>query len=87
MTAILGVIGSLLGTIGGQQLGIVSKAAGTHLDRVSRRRNRSGVCVQPDHQKLTRADSSLSIKMASRLGFDGEIEAVDHPLIYELSPS
>ena len=31
VTAILGVIGSLLGTIGGQQqLGIVSKAAGTH---------------------------------------------------------
>jgi uncharacterized membrane protein YeaQ/YmgE (transglycosylase-associated protein family) len=30
VTALLGVVGSLLGTIGGQQLGIVSKAAGTH---------------------------------------------------------
>ena len=29
-TALLGVVGSLLGTLGGQQLGIVSKAAGTH---------------------------------------------------------
>ena len=30
VTALLGVAGSLLGTLGGQQLGIVSKAAGTH---------------------------------------------------------
>ena len=30
VTALLGVVGSLLGTIGGQQLGIVSTAAGTH---------------------------------------------------------
>ena len=30
VTALLGVVGSLLGTLGGQQLGIVSKAAGTH---------------------------------------------------------
>jgi uncharacterized membrane protein YeaQ/YmgE (transglycosylase-associated protein family) len=30
ITAILGVIGSLLGTWGGQQLGIVSMSAGTH---------------------------------------------------------
>ncbi len=30
VTALLGVIGSLLGTLGGQQLGIVSMAAGTH---------------------------------------------------------
>ena len=30
VTALLGVVGSLVGTIGGQQLGIVSKAAGTH---------------------------------------------------------
>ena len=30
VTALLGVVGSLLGTIGGQQLGIVSKSAGTH---------------------------------------------------------
>ena len=30
VTALLGVVGSLLGTIGGQQLGLVSKAAGTH---------------------------------------------------------
>ena len=30
ITALLGVVGSLLGTLGGQQLGIVSKAAGTH---------------------------------------------------------
>ncbi|MBL8311516.1 MAG: GlsB/YeaQ/YmgE family stress response membrane protein [Burkholderiales bacterium] len=30
VTALLGVVGSLLGTIGGQQLGIVSKTAGTH---------------------------------------------------------
>jgi uncharacterized membrane protein YeaQ/YmgE (transglycosylase-associated protein family) len=30
MTAILGCIGSLLGTYGGQQLGIVSAKAGTH---------------------------------------------------------
>ena len=30
VTALLGVVGSLLGTVGGQQLGIVSKAAGTH---------------------------------------------------------
>ena len=30
VTALLGVVGSLFGTIGGQQLGIVSKAAGTH---------------------------------------------------------
>lgn len=30
VTALLGVVGSLLGTWGGQQLGIVSKAAGTH---------------------------------------------------------
>ncbi len=30
VTAMLGIVGSLLGTIGGQQLGIVSKAAGTH---------------------------------------------------------
>jgi uncharacterized membrane protein YeaQ/YmgE (transglycosylase-associated protein family) len=30
VTAILGVIGSLLGTWGGQQLGIVSAKAGTH---------------------------------------------------------
>ena len=30
VTALLGVVGSLVGTLGGQQLGIVSKAAGTH---------------------------------------------------------
>ena len=30
VTALLGVVGSLFGTIGGQQLGIVSKAAGPH---------------------------------------------------------
>jgi len=30
VTALLGVVGSLAGTLGGQQLGIVSKAAGTH---------------------------------------------------------
>ena len=30
VTALLGVVGSLFGTIGGQQLGIVSKASGTH---------------------------------------------------------
>lgn len=30
VTALLGVVGSLAGTAGGQQLGIVSKAAGTH---------------------------------------------------------
>ncbi len=30
MTAILGCIGSLVGTYGGQQLGIVSAKAGTH---------------------------------------------------------
>jgi uncharacterized membrane protein YeaQ/YmgE (transglycosylase-associated protein family) len=30
MTAILGMIGSLIGTYGGQQLGIVSAKAGTH---------------------------------------------------------
>ena len=30
VTALLGVAGSLLGTLGGQQLGIVSRAAGTH---------------------------------------------------------
>jgi uncharacterized membrane protein YeaQ/YmgE (transglycosylase-associated protein family) len=30
MTAILGMIGSLVGTYGGQQLGIVSAKAGTH---------------------------------------------------------
>ena len=30
VTALLGVAGSLLGTLGGQQLGIVSKTAGTH---------------------------------------------------------
>jgi uncharacterized membrane protein YeaQ/YmgE (transglycosylase-associated protein family) len=30
ITAILGIIGSLLGTLGGQQLGIVSAKAGTH---------------------------------------------------------
>jgi uncharacterized membrane protein YeaQ/YmgE (transglycosylase-associated protein family) len=30
VTALLGIVGSLLGTLGGQQLGIVSKAAGTH---------------------------------------------------------
>ena len=30
VTALLGVVGSLLGTLGGQALGIVSKAAGTH---------------------------------------------------------
>ena len=30
VTAILGMIGSLLGTYGGQQLGIVSAKAGTH---------------------------------------------------------
>ena len=30
VTALLGIAGSLLGTLGGQQLGIVSKAAGTH---------------------------------------------------------
>lgn len=30
VTAILGMIGSLLGTYGGQQLGIVSMASGTH---------------------------------------------------------
>ena len=30
VTALLGVVGSLVGTWGGQQLGIVSMAAGTH---------------------------------------------------------
>jgi len=30
VTALLGVVGSLVGTLGGQQLGVVSKAAGTH---------------------------------------------------------
>ena len=30
VTALLGVVGSLVGTLGGQQLGIVSRAAGTH---------------------------------------------------------
>jgi uncharacterized membrane protein YeaQ/YmgE (transglycosylase-associated protein family) len=30
ITALLGVVGSLLGTLGGQALGIVSTAAGTH---------------------------------------------------------
>ena len=30
VTALLGVVGSLVGTLSGQQLGIVSKAAGTH---------------------------------------------------------
>ena len=30
LTALLGVVGSLAGTLGGQQLGIVSKATGTH---------------------------------------------------------
>ncbi|MCC7068337.1 MAG: GlsB/YeaQ/YmgE family stress response membrane protein [Burkholderiales bacterium] len=30
VTAILGMVGSLLGTYGGQQLGIVSMASGTH---------------------------------------------------------
>jgi uncharacterized membrane protein YeaQ/YmgE (transglycosylase-associated protein family) len=30
ITAILGCIGSLVGTLGGQQLGIVSTKAGTH---------------------------------------------------------
>jgi uncharacterized membrane protein YeaQ/YmgE (transglycosylase-associated protein family) len=30
ITAILGMVGSLLGTYGGQQLGIVSAKAGTH---------------------------------------------------------
>ena len=30
VTAVLGVIGSLVGTLGGQQLGIVSMAAGTY---------------------------------------------------------